>query len=159
MFYQFSDQRNINHQFGCNEKCLDYLLTCKKCLKQYVGQTIDTSRDRWNNYKSNKEFQRSEPYMQEHLFRHFSSRGHNSFLNDFCVTFINKMDPSDPGENFWQETLLTMAPYGLNIEDSVWVLLFDNIEVGTFYSAYTLHFLDHWKSLFFRNGFMEDEFV
>ena len=88
-------------------------------MKQYVGQTIDTFRDRWNNYKSNKEFQRSEPYMQEHLFRHFSSRGHNSFLNDFCVTFINKMDPSDPGENFWQETLLTMAPYGLNIEDSV----------------------------------------
>ena len=32
----------INHQFECNKKCLVYLLTCKKCLKQYVGQTIDT---------------------------------------------------------------------------------------------------------------------
>ena len=31
------------------------------------------------------------------------------------------MDPSDPlkRENFWRETLMTMAPYGLNIEDSV----------------------------------------
>ena len=32
----------INHQFDCNKKCLVYLLTCKKCFKQYVGQTIDT---------------------------------------------------------------------------------------------------------------------
>ena len=32
----------INHQFECNKKCLVYLLTCQKCLKQYVGQTIDT---------------------------------------------------------------------------------------------------------------------
>ena len=73
----------INHQFECNEKCLVYLLTCKKCLKQYVGQTIDTFRNHWNNYKSdNRKLQRSEPCMQEHLFRHFSSPGHNGFLND-----------------------------------------------------------------------------
>ena len=32
----------INHQFECNERCLVYLLTCKKFLKQYAGQTIDT---------------------------------------------------------------------------------------------------------------------
>ena len=28
----------INHQFNCSEKCFVYLLTCKKCLKQYAGQ-------------------------------------------------------------------------------------------------------------------------
>ena len=73
----------INHQFECNKKCLVYLLTCKKCLKQYVGQTIDTFRHRWNNFKSSDtKFQPSEPCMQEHLFRHFSSPGHNGFLND-----------------------------------------------------------------------------
>ena len=60
----------INHQFECNKKCLVYLLTCKKCLKQYVGQTIDTFRHSWHNYKSNdRKFQRSEPCMQEHLFQ------------------------------------------------------------------------------------------
>ena len=32
----------INHQFECNKKCLVYLLTCKKFLTQYVGQTFDT---------------------------------------------------------------------------------------------------------------------
>ena len=86
----------INHQFECNEKCLVYLLTCKKCSKQYVGQS-------WNNFKSKgKKCQRSEPCMQEHLFRHFSSPGHNGFLNDVSVTFIDKTDPSDPlkRENF-----------------------------------------------------------
>ena len=87
----------INHQFECNKRCLVYLLTCKKCLKQYVGQTIDTFRHHWNNYKSdNRKLQRSEPCMQEHLFWHFSSPGHNGFLNDVSVTSIGKTDPSDP---------------------------------------------------------------
>ena len=46
----------INYQFEYKEKCLIYLLTCKKCLKQ----TIDTFRHRWNNYKSNnRKFQYS----------------------------------------------------------------------------------------------------
>ena len=115
-------KHKINHQFECNEKCLVYLLTCKKCLKQYVGQTIDTFRHRWNNYKSNgRKFQRSEPCMQEHLFRHFSSPGHNGFLNDVSVTFIDKVDHSDPvkRENFLREILVTMAVYGFNIERSV----------------------------------------
>ena len=87
----------INHQFECNKRCLVYLLTCKKCLKQYVGQTIDTFRHHWNKYKSdNRKLQRSEPCMQEHLFWHFSSPGHNGFLSDVSVTSIGKTDPSDP---------------------------------------------------------------
>ena len=43
----------INHEFNCNESSLIYLLTCKICRKQYVGQTVDFFRSRWNNYKSN----------------------------------------------------------------------------------------------------------
>ena len=27
----------INNKFDCNEKSLVYLITCNKCLKQYVG--------------------------------------------------------------------------------------------------------------------------
>ena len=59
--------------------------------------------------------------MQEHLFRRFSSAGYNGVLNDVSVTFMDKTDLSDPlkGETFWRETLMTMAPYGLNIEKSV----------------------------------------
>ena len=59
--------------------------------------------------------------MQEYLFRHFSSLDHNRFLNDASITFIDKTDPSDPlkREDYWRRTLKAMAPFGLNIEDSV----------------------------------------
>ena len=42
----------INHSFDGNDKCLIHLLTCKNCLKQYVGSTTDCFRYRWDNYKS-----------------------------------------------------------------------------------------------------------
>ena len=112
----------INHQFNCSEKCLVYLHTSNKCFKQYVGQTLDEFRRRWNNYKStDRKFQRFEPCMREHLFSHFSMAGHDGFLNNISMTFINKTDPSDPleREDYWRQTLKTMVPYGLNIEDSV----------------------------------------
>ena len=33
--------------------------------------------------------------MQEHLFSHFSLAGHDGFLNNVSITFIDKTDPSD----------------------------------------------------------------
>ena len=56
--------------------------------------------------------------MQEHLYRHFSSPGHRGFLKP---NQNHKTDGSDPKkrEDYWMKTLKTMAPYGLNIEDSV----------------------------------------
>ena len=83
----------INYKFGCNSKCLIYLLTCK----QYVGQTIDDFRFRCNNYKdNNRKYQRFETCMQEHLFKHFSSPSPNGLFNDASTTFIDKKDPSTP---------------------------------------------------------------
>ena len=81
----------INHQFDCSEKCLVYL------LKQYVAQTVDEFCRRWNKYKSNdRKFHRLEPCIQEHLFSHFSMAGHDGFLNDVSVTFIDKTDLTGP---------------------------------------------------------------
>ena len=83
----------INHSFDCNDKCLIYLLTCKTCLKQYVGSTTDCSRYRWNNYKCNdRKNARGKACLQEHLFEHFNSEGHNGFLLDVSVTLIDKTD-------------------------------------------------------------------
>ena len=70
---------------------------------KFIYIILDKLRHRWNNYKRNdRKHQRSEPCMQENLFRHFSSPGHNGFLNDVSVTFIDKTDPSDhlKGEDF-----------------------------------------------------------
>ena len=112
----------INHRLTCDDKCLVYLFTCKTCSKQYTGETTDQFRLRWNNYKSNdRKFKRGEPCMQEHLFEHFYSDGHNGFLEDVAITLIDKTDGRDPKnrENYWMRTLKTLAPQGLNIEDCV----------------------------------------
>ena len=73
------DKKNyvLNHSFNCNDKCIIYLLTCNKCKMQYVGKTVDDFRLRLNNYKvNNRKSLRKESYMQQHLFEHFSRKGH-----------------------------------------------------------------------------------
>ena len=79
-------------------------------------QAIHDFRYRWKNYKDN-----SRIYQSSGTFTHFSSPCLNGFLNGVSITFTNKTDPSDPliQENYWRGTLRTMAPFGLNIEDSV----------------------------------------
>ena len=111
----------INHKFDCMEKCLIYLLTCNTCRKQYVGQTVDTFRYRWNNYRSNSRKHAHDICMQEHLYKHFCDSERSGFLNDVSITFIDKTDPTNPlqRENYWKHTLKTFAPYGLNIKENV----------------------------------------
>ena len=112
----------INDRFDCNERCLLYLLTCNKCKMQYVGQTIYHFRSRWNNYKSDSRKHGVEATcVQQHLFNHFCTSGHCGFLEDVSLTFADKIDRSDPlkREDNWRSTLKTMAPFGLNIEQSV----------------------------------------
>ena len=103
----------INHRFDYNERCFIYLITCNRCLKQYVCQTIDEFRHRWNNYKDNaRKFKRGEPCMQRHLYEYFNLTGQSGFLNDASVTLIGKTDPKDPTkqEGYWIYTLKTKAP-------------------------------------------------
>ena len=59
--------------------------------------------------------------MQEHSYEPFCSKNHNCFISDISVIFIDKTDPSDPlkRKDYWGSTLETMAPFGLNIEESV----------------------------------------
>ena len=59
--------------------------------------------------------------MQEHLFEHCNKEGHNGFLEDVSITFIDKTDPSQllKKESYWKNVLKTMALLGLNTEDSV----------------------------------------
>ena len=55
------------------------------------------------------------------MINHFCASGHCGFLEDVSLTFIYKTDPSDPlkREDCWKSTLNTMAPFGLNVEESV----------------------------------------
>ena len=54
----------INHKLTCDDNCLIYLQSCKCCEKQYVGETTDSFRDRWNNYKdSDRKYSRNIFYF------------------------------------------------------------------------------------------------
>ena len=101
--------------------------------------------------------------MQEQLFRHFSSLGHNGFLNDLSMTFIDKMDSSIPlnVKIFGEKHLWLWRLMGLILKVVSEFYHFDNITViiDTFYFVYILHFMDYWNGLLFRVSVMENEFV
>ena len=104
----------------CDENCLIYISFCNCCGKQYVGETTDSFKYRWNKDNDRKHF-REESCMPEHLFKYFNSMGHNGFLNNVSVTLIDKTDGKSPKkrEDYWRRTLKTYSQYGLNVKDSV----------------------------------------
>ena len=112
----------INHKFNCDDRCLMHLLTCNQWRKQYVGQTVDSFRSRWNNYKCNcYKHAKGESVKQQHLCDHFMLEDHTHFVNDVPIIFIDKTDPTDPlkREQYWRHTLKTLVLYGLNVSESV----------------------------------------
>ena len=122
-FTSFTSKKTykINHSFDCNEKCLIYLLSCKSCGKQYVGNTTGHFRSRWSNYKSDVRKAESgdmENVKQKFLQSHFLQRDHQGFLKDVEVRLIDKTQASDPTkrEFYWMRTLRTLYLDGLNIK-------------------------------------------
>ena len=57
--------------------------------------------------------------MQQRLYEHFYSEGHNGFLDNVSINLIDKTDGFQPKktENCWMRTPKTLAPLGL---DAVW---------------------------------------
>ena len=116
------EEYKVNHKFCCDDS-LVYLLTCKICKLQYVGQTVGGFRYRWNNYTSVQrkvergEEVRGQKASQKHFHQHFLSSGHNGLVQDCGITFIDKTDYSDPTrrEDFWIHKLDTLHPNGLNM--------------------------------------------
>ena len=95
-------------------------MTCKQCLKQYVGETTDAFRKRWNSHKNNaRKFLREESCMQQYLCEQFRSPGYTSFAEDICITFIDTTDP-----------------FGFNIEESLslfWLYLLLCTDIFKYY--------------------------
>ena len=66
---------------------------------------MDQFRKRWNNYKSDfRKYSQGGSSMQQHLLNHFCACGHAGFLDNVSITFIDKIDPSDPfkREDYWK---------------------------------------------------------
>ena len=43
---------DIHYNLDCNSSNVSYLVSCKSCVKQYVGSTTTKSRLRFNNHKN-----------------------------------------------------------------------------------------------------------
>ena len=64
-----------------------YLTTCKKCLKQYAGQTVDMFRSRWNNYKDNsRKSDGGEDYTKTPLQTFSATRSYWCFARYLCYS-------------------------------------------------------------------------
>ena len=112
----------INFSFNCNSENVIYLFTCMICDKQYVGSTTTKFRLRFNQYKSNMtkylKGQHGAKVKQEKLFEHFCTENHDRTLKSMKVQIIDHCDPQDQDkrEFFWEHTLDTHYPKGLNIK-------------------------------------------
>ncbi len=111
---------DIKHHVSCESSNLIYLITCKTCGMQYVGQTKRTPGERSREHF--RDIQKKSPKL---LSVHLNSRGHNGItdISISILSFIRQTPNSlsaqkarDRMEMFWYNQLGTMVPRGLNVE-------------------------------------------
>ena len=117
------ENKNNNNKFtirqhlNCGSENVIYLIRCKKCNMQYVGQTGQTLRKRFANHKVSINKNKPNP-----VARHFNQEGHN--LQDCCITPIEQLSVrKDKNDNkfalikreiYWINILGTASPHGIN---------------------------------------------
>ena len=104
----------INQHFNCKTTNLCYLINCRKCKKQYVGETERSLADRINDHLSCIRLKKPTP-----IGLHFNSPGH--CVTDFSIVGIERFEnlPNSSQtrrmkETTWQNLLQTAHPLGLN---------------------------------------------
>jgi hypothetical protein len=107
---------------SCRSSNLIYCITCRRCGKQYVGQTSLRLKSRFvHHYYTVDKEDKSKP-----VSKHFSQLGHDgiSDMEIHVLEFI-KMPPKSQAasvvrnrvERRWIHLLRIPAPKGLNIDD------------------------------------------
>lgn len=108
----------ITGRITCNSKNILYLIECKKCEEQYVGETSKTLRARLTDHISD-----INRYCNTSVAEHFNQISHDG-INDLYITPIVQMP--DLGskmknslarrkyESFFIKKLRTMSPDGMN---------------------------------------------
>ena len=102
----------------CATKNVIYLISCKKCGIQYVGETSQALRSRMNNHR-----QRLNQMCDLFLYQHFCSSGHSE--DDITIMPIEEVSLEEgeclclaskrlQREEYWYKELATIYPYGLN---------------------------------------------
>ena len=105
-------------EFNCKTSFVIYLITCKVCGIQYVGQTRQSLHKRLNGHRTS--ILRNK--LNTYLCRHFNSPGHK--FEDISIQIIDVVDDySDVNEainklneleDFYMRMLNSIYPLGLN---------------------------------------------
>ena len=100
---------------NCKTSNIVYLIECRKCKKQYVGETENPLHLRVNGHRSDYHRRLSDKPVAEH----FHSTGHS--FDDMTIMVIEQIHVADSArrrqrESYWIYTLQTLTPDGLNLE-------------------------------------------
>ena len=106
--------------YKCGTRNVIYLITCRKCAKQYIGQTCRTYRERIQEHKGYIRRKR----METATGKHFNLPGHTKFdMNHHVISILRgaclRNNPKLlEMEDRLIERLRTMEPHGLNDKSS-----------------------------------------
>ncbi|XP_072048770.1 uncharacterized protein [Amphiura filiformis] len=105
---------NINHPLNCLSTNVIYLINCKKCGQQYVGETKRALKTRLLEHCGDTKHNRDKP-----VARHFNKPNHT--CDDIQIMAIDR--PSSTNyfhrlalESKWINILQTSAPLGMNVK-------------------------------------------
>ena len=113
---------NCMKNISCRSSNLIYAITCTRCNKQYVGQTLLRVKDRFSKHYYDVE----KGDKTKAVGLHFSQTGHNGYKNiEISVLEFIRKPPRSPEaaiirdrvEKRWIHLLRCPAPQGLNIFD------------------------------------------
>lgn len=100
---------SLKEHFHCKTNNVIYLITCKRCNLQYVGQTSQTIQRRFCDHLSTIKTKKDLT-----LSKHFNLADHS--VHDISLMVIERADPKDllKRERHWITELNTLEPNGLN---------------------------------------------
>lgn len=102
----------------CKSSNVIYVIQCRKCGLQYVGETGQSLNQRMNSHRSDiKKVAEDKPISQ-----HYNLPNHSA--NDLSVTVVEKIFKDDTWlrrlrETFWIKHLDTLRPGGLNLDAGI----------------------------------------
>jgi len=105
---------SLRYNTNCVSTDVIYLITCKKCNMQYVGQTLQQVSKRMNNHRFHIKNYR-DPQFSSNISTHFNTNNH--CLLDFSFMPIDVVHGNMNRlmkETYWIHKLDTLYPNGLN---------------------------------------------
>jgi len=107
---------NVKSNMNCSSKDVIYLIECKKCKMQYVGQTKQKLSERMNRHRY--DILNTQPIeFGTSVAQHFNENGHS--IADFSFMPIDRVSGDMNRlikETVWIHSLDTLTPSGLNRE-------------------------------------------